>query len=530
MKVAVIGSGHAAISATEGLIERGIKPVILDVGETLAPDIQARVNALALSPPENWAKGAALFPTLQSDGKLLQKYVFGSDYLYARGRSYAPMHTMGTAAVPTFAKGGFSVGWGGTVLPAHADDLRAWPFSADRLDAHYVGALKTMPLACETDRLAEAFPLHHDAARAMRPTDQGMRLLQDLEQAQGRLNQSGDRVLFGAARLAVDQESCLKCGMCLTGCPYGLIYTLDRALQRLIDARSVHYQPGAYVVSVEESAGVATVNWIDIATNNRHADTFDRVFVGAGALSSARIVLNSLKAYDRPVAVKDSAKFAIPMLRLTGADFEWPATNTLADLFIEAVLPSISARWLHIQTSPLNDLMLRALHMCNEGETRWLNGLGRIAKPLASRLMVAWCGLHSDLSSRCELTVTLGSDGLPVLNVSADPARNPGSARYVRAYGRKLARMGLKFGTLFLTPATMLTQTCATGHCGGSFPMREKPDAPFETDTLGRLKSWERIHLVDPSVFPTIPGTTIALLIRANARRIVAETRLDSPS
>ena len=122
MKVAVIGSGHAAISATEGLIERGIKPVILDVGETLAPDIPSGVNALALSPPEDWAKGAALFPTLQSNGKLLQKYVFGSDYLYARGRPYAPMHNTGTAAVPTFAKGGFSIGWGGTVLPAHADE------------------------------------------------------------------------------------------------------------------------------------------------------------------------------------------------------------------------------------------------------------------------------------------------------------------------------------------------------------------------------------------------------------------------
>ena len=35
MKVAIIGSGLAAVSATKVLISRGIKPIILDKGEIL---------------------------------------------------------------------------------------------------------------------------------------------------------------------------------------------------------------------------------------------------------------------------------------------------------------------------------------------------------------------------------------------------------------------------------------------------------------------------------------------------------------
>jgi hypothetical protein len=303
-----------------------------------------------------------------------------------------------------------------------------------------------------------------------------------------------------------------------------LIYTLDKALEHLIAAGSVSYQPGAYVVSVTEQAGQVTVRWIDTRTNDTCSDTFDRVFIGAGALSSARLVLNSLKAFDQPVPVIDSAKFAIPILRLPSPPFEWPATNTLADLFIEAVLPEISPYWLHAQVSPLNDLMLQALHMRSAGSGRELNTLGKLAKPLTNRMMVAWCALHSALSSECTLSVSPGIHELPVLNLSAGENR---STPYVRAYGRKLARMGMKFATLFATPATMLSPPCSTGHCGGSFPMREQPLSPFECDVLGRLNGWQRIHLVDPSTFPSIPATTIALLIRANARRIVAETQWD---
>jgi len=315
--------------------------------------------------------------------------------------------------------------------------------------------------------------------------------------------------------------------MCLTGFPYGLIFSLDKTLERMINAHSVQYQSNAYVISIEEKANKVIVNLIDTSTKDKQTDTFDRVFVGACALSSARIMLNSMKAYNQHVPVKDSAKFAIPMLRMPSAAFEWPNVNTLADLFIDAVFPEVSQHWLHVQVSPLNELMLKALYMHDGHTGRVLNRLGRIAKPLTSRVMVAWCAMHSDLSSECELSVSPGHDGLPILNITKGVER---SAINVAAYSRKLMRMGMKFRTLFATPVTMLSPSSSTGHCGGSFPMREAPHAPFETDTLGRLKKFKRVHLVDASTFPSIPGTTIALLILSNARRIVAEAPLESTS
>jgi hypothetical protein len=61
-------------------------------------------------------------------------------------------------------------------------------------------------------------------------------------------------------------------------------------------------------------------------------------------------------------------------------------------------------------------------------------------------------------------------------------------------------------------------------HWGGSFGHAADGPAPFSSDRLGRVGSWQRIHLVDASVFPTVPAMTFGLTVMANAHRIAAES------
>jgi len=58
-------------------------------------------------------------------------------------------------------------------------------------------------------------------------------------------------------------------------------------------------------------------------------------------------------------------------------------------------------------------------------------------------------------------------------------------------------------------------------HLGGSFAMRRDPGR-LDTDTLGRVSGWDRLHIVDASVLPSIPATTITLSVMANAHRIAS--------
>jgi choline dehydrogenase-like flavoprotein len=52
--------------------------------------------------------------------------------------------------------------------------------------------------------------------------------------------------------------------------------------------------------------------------------------------------------------------------------------------------------------------------------------------------------------------------------------------------------------------------------------MRDQP-REMESDIYGRPAGLTRIHIVDASVFPSIPATTITLTAMANAHRIADE-------
>ena len=46
----------------------------------------------------------------------------------------------------------------------------------------------------------------------------------------------------------------------------------------------------------------------------------------------------------------------------------------------------------------------------------------------------------------------------------------------------------------------------------------------LESDTLGRIAGLKRVYIIDASVLPSIPATTITLSVMANAHRIAMES------
>src|SRR5215472_8276194 len=93
MRVAVIGSGPAGVACVKALVRRGLKPTVLDAGETvdevrLAAIARLREADRLQSAPEDLALVTAN-PTVRA-GAVPRKLVFGSDFVYAYGRDAVP--------------------------------------------------------------------------------------------------------------------------------------------------------------------------------------------------------------------------------------------------------------------------------------------------------------------------------------------------------------------------------------------------------------------------------------------------------
>ncbi len=72
-----------------------------------------------------------------------------------------------------------------------------------------------------------------------------------------------------------------------------------------------------------------------------------------------------------------------------------------------------------------------------------------------------------------------------------------------------------------VVPMLSVSAAAKSYHFGGTFP-HDTVRSAATTDLLGRLAAWDHIHLVDGSVFPTVPATTFTLTVMANAHRIAS--------
>lgn len=526
MNVAVIGSGVSGVFVAHALAARGLKVTIFDVGETLDQRRSAVVERLRNLPPAQWsAQDHALIrenPTFGQDA-LPKKVHFGSDYIYANDRPFAHLKTLveGRVPYPTFAKGGFSNIWGAATLPPDDCDMADWPVRRAEMEPYFHTVAKLIPLTGGTGTLSRAFPAYRETLGDLDPGPQGQALLADLQRVEPRLLAA--QTLYGKARLAIHTNApdsggapCIGCGHCFTGCVFGSIFSTLPMLGDMIRANQVEYRPGIFVERVGETAGKAEIGGIDTASGQRVDFSFDGIFVAAGPINTTRLLLRSKRLYDRPVLLKESQKFVVPLLRRHGADtaIDHPSV-TLASAFLETKVSALSDHWVHVQLIPMNQMIVDGARL--PGLTHPLGR--RLWRPVLRRTMAAWCGLHSDHSSHVALCLRApGTDGLDTLELDlrvSEPAR--AAARQV---ARNLFGKGLMFGTLFLHGMIRFSNPGSGTHCGSSFPMKATPSDLLDSDVLGRPFGWSRVFAVNSSVLPSIPATTLAFPVMANAYRI----------
>jgi choline dehydrogenase-like flavoprotein len=513
----VIGSGPAGTACAKALLQRGAEVLMLDAGLELEPERARIPRKLASTNPSQWPR--EIVEELKSGMNvsargLPQKLVFGSNYPYREAEEHAAWSGRGASVRPSLALGGFSAVWGAAMLPYRDDDIENWPVKSRELAPHYRAVLEFTGLAAQLDDLDEFFPLHCENPAPLQPSLQALSLLKNLERHRAALRESGWR--FGRARLAVraagDSKGpgCVYCRLCLYGCPYGCIYNSADTIREMRAGPRFNYQRDVIATALREQSGKVIIEALHRQTRRPLAFEADRAYLAAGIVPTARILLRSQNAYDRPLRARDSQYFVFPLVAAKRAsDVQAEMLYTLSQLFIELNNPKISRRTVHLQIYTYNDIAAQAVR-------KSLGPLKMFARPIEERILIAQGYLHSDDSP--EIEMTLKRDGeKDVLQLEARP--NPKTRRAVKRVLGEFMRNARRLGAAPVTPMLQMALPGQGFHSGGTFPMREQP-GEFESDRLGRPRGWSRVHAVDATVFPSVPATTITLPVMANAHRI----------
>jgi ferredoxin len=528
-RVLVVGSGPAAAGTVLALQQRrDVDITVIDIGLNLEKERQRAVKTLAGSNPSDWEEEllerVAAQPVRTEQRGVPQKRRFGSDYPFRDIGQLAGLTSSPdtTTSLISAAYGGFSTVWGSQLMPFSRATFDSWPFAAERIRPHYEAVLRHVPFAGEDDDLARDFPLMGKPAPLPQLSCRSRWVLDAYDRHRGVLNRRG--VTVGRARLALDAERCVRCGMCMVGCPYGLIYSAADTFDPLRRSGRIRHRSGFLVLRAAETTAGVQVVAKELRTGAIQVFEGDRLFLACGAVGTTRLLASSLGVSEVDVPMYESQQFVLPMLSLRSTPDPTTEPNFTLNQFNMVVAPSggssVDVAQLHFYT--FNPAFVEALPPALRME-----GAEAARVQLLRRLTVALGYLPSWRSPRLVARVRAGSgERGPDLHISRGPAPS-GRNQMLRAVAGRLVHSARLLDLYPVLPMLRLAAGGKSYHWGGSFPhssARSRSATPFTSDCLGRVGSWQRIHAVDASVFPNVPAMTFTLTIMANAHRIATES------
>jgi ferredoxin len=522
----IIGSGAAAAGAALALSRRQDVTIdVVDIGLRLEAEHERVITSLASSSPDDWDEQTtgliARQPAPSRTARVPEKRILGSDYPFRNVGQLDGLTCVdgANASVISPAYGGFSTVWGAQIMPFTSAAFDSWPVSAATMRRHYEAILRHIPFAGEEDDLTARFPLMRQPAPLPPMSQRSLSVLNNYGKHRAKINDRG--ITIGKARLALDAANCLRCGMCMTGCPYGLIYSAAQTFDALRRTGRVRFHPGLLALDITEEGGHVAVTTKVLASGRTRRFEADRVYVACGAIGTARLVANSLRLADVDLPLLESRQFVLPLLSLRATADPRTQRDFTLNQFNLIVAPdggAVNMATLHCYT--FNPAFIDALPPALRARSA-----EKLQVQLLRRLTVAFGYLPSWNSSRLRMHIGSRSHHaeLPDVQISSEPPP-PGQGQMLRAVLLRLAQSARMLDLYPLIPMARLSAAGKSYHWGGSFPHARDRSTASSTDRFGRVGAWRRTHLVDAAVFPAVPAMTFGLTVMANAHRIAAES------
>lgn len=523
-KIYIVGSGPAGVSTASALLKRGYKVTMLDVGRKLEESISNKISILRKQEDIDPDHFKNIFLKNKNDvdiNGVQEKKIFGSSYANKLGK-YFKLNKKNILIYMSFATGGLSNLWGRLMMPLTKNDIKDWPIKENSLDRYYKEVLKFVPLTGRKDSLETLLPLYTDQLYSMTLSDQARLIDKKLKKNKYFLESQG--LMFGQSRLAAcfdgsfgESGKCIQCGLCLYGCIYDDLYSSAWTVRKLLKDKNFEYITGHIVDYFETKNNNLNVHTISDLDGSLNVFIADKVFLAAGSIASTRIIMKSKKIFNQKVKLKVSDFYVMPSLTLFASKkVVRQKLNSCCQYFIQIYDRNIDNKLINLQIYTYTDYYINFFQ-------RYLKGFFPFFKPLINfilnRFIVIFCYINSENSSHMELQLSKTN----VLNVEGK--YNPMSLKIFNRLKRKLFRLSFKTGIVPIPFFNGEQEIGNSVHYGGSMPMTKKSDF-LNTDHYGEVSGFKNLHVVDSSIFPTIPSTSPTFVIMANAYRIGYEVKI----
>jgi choline dehydrogenase-like flavoprotein len=521
----VVGSGPSGIACAQKLIAKGARVTMLDAGLQIEDARTMIVRRVQATDRSSWDRSllSSYKEGLSVSAKGVKyKTAYGSLFPYKDIAPYRSVY-QDVDACPSYAQGGFSNVWGASSVTYAAEDLKSWPVTPEQLKQYYDEVFSFMPVAGSHAIPGISERAGVSAFDELKMSRQVLALnhrIQNLSVQPGVAGffSGGSRLAVGPCRNDASEKECVYCGLCMYGCPYSLIYNSSSTLEDLKRNKNFKYAAGIFVENLKETGGEVLITIRELSTGHSRILPAEKVYLGSGVLSSARILLRSYDAYDKPIFCLDSQYFLLPLIS------SWATKNaareevhTLAQLCLR-IKKSSSDQASFLQIYGYNDLYQRALRSLFGFSYPVFQGFFNM---LLERLFLVQGYLHSDYSSKIKIELKRNAGGSDELFLEG--VRNMKTSAVLNDVLRVLKSMGRKTGVFPVTPRLDRCRPGRGYHSGGTFPMCAVPRFG-ESDLWGRPHGFKNVHLVDASVFPTIPAGPITVNVMANASRIADQS------
>ncbi len=292
MKVAVIGSGASAFGVVSKLLSlnKNIKIYIFDNSivknhkNNNFPEYQKKSKKKTFS---QIRKNSTLtFPP--------QKTFYGITPIKAFNRFYDSKYY-----------GGQTIFWGGTIYPFDKNEFIKWPIEYSDLTNYYDFISKLIPITSNQK---------DDQNNNIFANSNKIELTQSIKNLKKILHYNDENLSYSASEpcLAMNfnknpHPNCEFPGECISDCNNHGVYKTIEYFNKIIDEKNVFYSNDD-VLSIEYNKKI-------INLNNNSSCNFDKIYICAGAINSAKILMRSFDI-NEDIYLNDSALIQFPVFDL----------------------------------------------------------------------------------------------------------------------------------------------------------------------------------------------------------------------